>query len=121
MKTGPGASRTKTRPREVSPSAPQPAQTEEGSTSLGVVIVAHGSLAPVLQENAEGIVGELPRCRAIHVDQNVNVEEARTAIGQAIRAVDGGGSSSTSFNLFIENSNPIVAAIPSRRLHSSER
>ena len=92
MKSDPSADRKKARPAPPAPStAPEPEKTEEGSSSLGVVIVAHGSLAPVLQENAEGIVGELPRCRAIHVDQNVDVDEARASIGQAIRAVDGGG------------------------------
>ncbi|MFQ5914021.1 MAG: PTS sugar transporter subunit IIA [Nitrospinota bacterium] len=75
------------KPRPSSKGAPPP----ETSTSLGVVIVAHGSLAPVLQKNAEGIVGALSQCRAIHVDQNVDVEEARASIGKAIQEVDGGG------------------------------
>jgi len=74
---------------------PRPAGQEASSpgktAALGVVIVAHGSLGPVLKENAEGIVGELPRCRAITVDQNVDVDQARASIGNAIQEVDGGG------------------------------
>ncbi len=84
MKTNKGKTR-KTRP------SPKDAGSAEETTSVGVVIVAHGALAPVLQENAEGIVGKMPRCRAIHVDRNVDVEEARASIGKSIQEVDGGG------------------------------
>jgi PTS system mannose-specific IIA component len=75
----------RTRPTTAETSSP------DGTAALGVVIVAHGSLGPVLKENAEGIVGELPRCRAITVDQNVDVDQARASIGNAIQEVDGGG------------------------------
>ena len=60
------------------------------ASAIGVVIVTHGALASVLKENAESIVGEFPQCEAIHIDQNVDVDKARAAIGKAIGKVDGG-------------------------------
>lgn len=77
-----------TAPKPAGPPEPKPPQDK--TPTLGVVIVAHGRLAPVLQENAEGIVGALPMCRAIHVDRNVDVEAARASIQKAIEEVDGG-------------------------------
>ena len=88
MKSDPSADRKKARPAPPAPStAPEPEKTEEGSSSLGVVIVAHGSLAPVLQENAEGIVGELAGKTKTEQAKVVGAEMARLAQAAGIEEV----------------------------------
>jgi PTS system mannose-specific IIA component len=57
---------------------------------IGVVIATHGRLAEESLACAEGIVGPLPRARAVSVSSSVPLEEAREAIAAAIRDVDDG-------------------------------
>ena len=57
---------------------------------IGVVIATHGRMAEETLACAEGIVGKLPRARAVSVSSAVPLEAAREALAAAIREVDGG-------------------------------
>jgi PTS system mannose-specific IIA component len=57
---------------------------------IGVVIATHGRLAEETLACAEGIVGPLPRARAVSVSAAEPLEAAREAIAAAIREVNEG-------------------------------
>jgi len=57
---------------------------------IGVVIATHGRLAEETLACAEGIVGPLPRARAVTVSAAEPLEAAREAIAAAIREVNEG-------------------------------
>ncbi len=57
---------------------------------IGVVIATHGRLAEETLACAEGIVGALPRARAVSVSSVLPLDAAREAIAEAIREVEEG-------------------------------
>ncbi len=57
---------------------------------IGVVIATHGRMAEETLACAEGIVGKLPRARAVSVSSAAPLEAARAARAAAIRDVDDG-------------------------------
>src|SRR5512136_2348909 len=57
---------------------------------IGVVIATHGRLAEEALSCVQGIVGPLPRARAVAVSSAVPMDAAREAIAAAIREVDEG-------------------------------
>jgi PTS system mannose-specific IIA component len=57
---------------------------------IGVVIATHGRLAEETLACAEGIVGALPRARAVSVASAIPLDAAREAIASAIREVEDG-------------------------------
>lgn len=57
---------------------------------VGVVIVTHGKLGEELLFTAQGIVGEMSCARAVAVSSEQSMEEARSALAQAIGDVDQG-------------------------------
>jgi PTS system mannose-specific IIA component len=57
---------------------------------VGVVLATHGTLAEELLRTAQGICGELPRVRAVAVSAALDMDGARAALADAIRAVDEG-------------------------------
>jgi PTS system mannose-specific IIA component len=57
---------------------------------IGVVIATHGRLAEEILACAQGIVGPLPRARAVSVSSSAPLDEAREAIAAAIREVGEG-------------------------------
>jgi PTS system mannose-specific IIA component len=57
---------------------------------VGLVVATHGRLAQELIATAEGIVGRLERCRAVSIGAGASMDEARTALHDAIREVDAG-------------------------------
>jgi mannose PTS system EIIA component len=57
---------------------------------VGVVVATHGALADELVRTAQGVCGELPQVRSVSVSAAVNIDEARTALAEAIKAVDDG-------------------------------
>jgi len=57
---------------------------------IGVVIATHGRLAEETLACAEGIVGTIPRTRAVSVSSVLPLDAAREAIAQAIREVEDG-------------------------------
>jgi mannose PTS system EIIA component len=57
---------------------------------IGVVIATHGRLAQEALACAEGIVGALPRARAVSVSSALPLDAAREAIAAAIREVEEG-------------------------------
>ena len=57
---------------------------------IGAVIVTHGSLARELLDAAERIVGRTESIRAVSMDWDDEVADARQEIGTAIKEVDSG-------------------------------
>lgn len=57
---------------------------------IGAVIVTHGALARELLDAAERIVGRTENIRAVSMDWDDDVSDARQEIGDAIAEVDGG-------------------------------
>ena len=57
---------------------------------VGLVVATHGGLAAELIRTAEGVCGTLEQCRAVSVAASTAIDEARTLLGDAIRAVDSG-------------------------------
>ncbi|HET9596609.1 MAG TPA: PTS sugar transporter subunit IIA [Anaeromyxobacteraceae bacterium] len=57
---------------------------------VGVVLATHGSLAEELLRTAQGICGELAGVRAVAVSAALDMDGARAALAEAIRAVDEG-------------------------------
>ncbi len=57
---------------------------------IGVVIATHGRLAEEALSCVEGIVGPLPRARAVTVSSAIPMDAAREAIAAAIRELDDG-------------------------------
>ncbi len=57
---------------------------------VGVVVATHGSLADEFLRTAQLVCGELPGVRAVSMSASVGMDEARAALAEAIRAVDGG-------------------------------
>jgi PTS system mannose-specific IIA component len=57
---------------------------------IGVVIATHGRLGEETLSCAEGIVGVLPRARAVSVSSALPLDAAREAIAEAIREVEEG-------------------------------
>lgn len=57
---------------------------------IGVVIATHGRLAEETLACAEGIVGAIPRARAVSVASTIPLDAAREAIASAIREVEEG-------------------------------
>jgi mannose PTS system EIIA component len=57
---------------------------------VGLVVATHGGLAEELIRTAEGVCGKLEQCRAVSVGASTAIDEARTLLGDAIRAVDSG-------------------------------
>ena len=57
---------------------------------IGVVIATHGRLAEETLACAEGIVGAIPRARAVSVASAIPLDAAREAIASAIREVEEG-------------------------------
>ena len=57
---------------------------------IGAVIVTHGSLARELLDAAERIVGRTEGIRAVSMDWDDEVADARQEIGTAIKEVDSG-------------------------------
>jgi mannose PTS system EIIA component len=57
---------------------------------VGLVVATHGVLAAELIRTAEGIVGKLERAQPVSIGAGSSMEEARAALGDAIRAVDDG-------------------------------
>ena len=57
---------------------------------IGAVIVTHGSLAGELLDAAERIVGRTEGIRAVSMDWDDEVADARQEIGTAIKEVDSG-------------------------------
>ena len=57
---------------------------------IGAVIVTHGALARELLDAAERIVGRTESIRAVAMDWDDDVADARQQIGAAIDEVDGG-------------------------------
>jgi mannose PTS system EIIA component len=57
---------------------------------IGVVVTTHGSLADEFLRTAQLVCGELPAVQAVSMSASVGMEEARAALADAIRAVDGG-------------------------------
>jgi mannose PTS system EIIA component len=57
---------------------------------IGVVIATHGRLAEETLACAEGIVGKLPRARAVSVSAGEPLEAARATMAAAIRELEEG-------------------------------
>ncbi len=57
---------------------------------VGLVVAAHGKLGEEMLRTAEGVVGKLERASALSIGAGSSVEEARAALGEAIRAADDG-------------------------------
>ncbi len=57
---------------------------------IGVLIVTHGALADELLSAARTIAGELPNFRALSLDWQVGLEEARGRIADAVAGLDTG-------------------------------
>jgi mannose PTS system EIIA component len=57
---------------------------------IGLVIATHGRMAEEALACAEGIVGALPRARAVSVSSAVPLDAAREAIAAAIRELEEG-------------------------------
>ncbi len=57
---------------------------------VGVVVATHGQLADELIRTAEGVCGALEQCRTVSVGASSSMEDARTRLADAIRAVDTG-------------------------------
>jgi mannose PTS system EIIA component len=57
---------------------------------IGVVIATHGRLAEETLACAQGIVGPLPRTRAVSVSSTLPLDAARESIAAAIREVEEG-------------------------------
>jgi len=57
---------------------------------IGAVIVTHGALARELLDAAERIVGRTEGIRAVSMDWDDDVTDARQEIGKAIKEVDSG-------------------------------
>ena len=57
---------------------------------IGAVIVTHGALARELLDAAERIVGRTENIRAVSMDWDDDVSDARQEIGEAIADVDDG-------------------------------
>jgi PTS system mannose-specific IIA component len=57
---------------------------------IGLVVATHGALAEELLRTAEGVVGKLDRCQAVTAGAGTSMEDARTRLGDSIRAVDDG-------------------------------
>jgi len=57
---------------------------------IGAVIVTHGALARELLDAAERIVGRTENIRAVSMDWDDDVSDARQEIGDAIAEVDSG-------------------------------
>ena len=57
---------------------------------IGVVIATHGRLAEEALSAVQGIVGPMPRARALAVSSEIPVDAAREALAGAIRELDEG-------------------------------
>lgn len=57
---------------------------------VGLVVATHGGLAEELIRTAEGVCGKLEQCRAVSVGASTAIDEARSLLADAIRAVDSG-------------------------------
>ncbi len=57
---------------------------------FGIVVAAHGEVAPALLKAAEAIVGELDGVRAVSLQAGGDPERMRLEVLDAVRAVDAG-------------------------------
>lgn len=57
---------------------------------FGVVVAAHGGLAPALLQAAESIVGAIADARSVTLGSTSSPEALRETVAEAVRAVDHG-------------------------------
>lgn len=57
---------------------------------IGVVLAAHGEVAPALLAAAESIVGHLDRVQAVTLEAGMSPDRLRAAVKSAVHAVDDG-------------------------------
>lgn len=57
---------------------------------IGIVITAHGQLGHELVRTAEAVVGKIPRCHVVSVDEVADATELQQRFQAAVTAVDEG-------------------------------
>ena len=57
---------------------------------VGIVVASHGRLAEELISTARQIVGEFPNCVSCSVDTSASLDEIRSQLKNAVKAVDDG-------------------------------
>ena len=60
----------------------------QASAAIGAVIVTHGGLARELLSATQRIVGEVASMRAVSLDWDVSVEDARRSVSDALASLD---------------------------------
>jgi mannose PTS system EIIA component len=57
---------------------------------IGIIVASHGELARALVHTAELVVGRIPRCTVVSVDDVMSSEELASRFGVAMSDVDAG-------------------------------